>query len=333
VSGAEAVESAIKLARHETGKQNIIVMNGGFHGRSLATMAMTTSKTAYRVNYGPLPSGIHVAKYPYCLHCPVGPGDWAAKPVCCGDALESLKVMLKEQSAPSDTAAVVIEPILGEGGYVVPPAGYFKDLRKLCDDNGIFLIVDEVQSGVGRTGKMWGHEWEGVTPDVIVFAKGIASGVPLSGIATKPHYMLKSPAGSMGGTYGPTAVAASAAVATLRVIEEEGLLGNAHARGVQMQEGLRAIAKRYPGHIADVRGRGCMVGLEFAYPAGSGIAGAVTAHAMNHGLLLLTTGWRETIRFIPPLTVTEKEMDFALEAFEKGMKDALASWKGAAKLQ
>lgn len=327
------MESAVKLARHETGKQNVIVMNGGFHGRSLATLAMTTSKTAYRVNYGPLPSGVHVAKYPYCLHCPVGPGDWAHKSACCGDALGSLKVLLKEQSAPSETAAVVIEPILGEGGYVVPPAGFFKDLRKLCDENGMFLIVDEVQSGVGRTGKMWAHEWEGILPDVIVFAKAIASGVPLSGIATRPNYMLKSPAGSMGGTYGPTAIAASAAVATLKVMHEENLLANAQARGKQLQDGLRAIAARHPGHIADVRGRGCMVGLEFAYPPGSGIAGAVTQHAMNHGLLLLTTGWRETIRFIPPLIVTEKEMDHALTAFEAGLKDAITSWKGPAKLQ
>lgn len=328
MSGAEAVESAVKLARHETGKQNVIVLNGGFHGRSLTTLAMTTSKTAYRVNYGPLPSGIHVAKYPYCMHCPVGPGEWAQKPTCCGDALGSIKTMLKEQTSPSDTAAIVIEPILGEGGYVVPPAGYFKELRKLCDDNGIFLIVDEVQSGVGRTGKMWAHEHEGILPDILVFAKAIASGVPLSGIATRPQYMLKSPSGSMGGTYGPTAIACAAGSATLRVIREENLLDNATARGNQLQDGLRSIAGRFPGHIADVRGRGCMVGLEFGYPAGSGFASHVTAACMEHGLLLLTTGWRETIRFIPPIVISKGEMDTALDMFEKGFKDALASWKG-----
>lgn len=329
VTGSEAVESAVKLARHETGKQNVIVFNGSFHGRSLATLAMTTSKTAYRVNYGPLISGVHVAKYPYCLHCPVGPGDWAPKSACCGDALDSIKVMLKEQTAPSETAAIVIEPILGEGGYVVPPAGFMKGLRKLCDENGIFLIMDEVQSGVGRTGKFWAFEHEDILPDIFVFAKGIASGIPLSGIATRPQYMHKSPPGSMGGTYGATAVSAAAAVATLQTIKEENLLDNAAARGEQLMAGLRSLQARYPEHIADVRGRGCMVGLEFAHPAGSGFAGAVTAACYPHGLLLLTTGWRETIRFIPPLVITKEEADTALTLFEKGFQDALKTWKAA----
>jgi 4-aminobutyrate aminotransferase len=323
------VESAVKLARHETGRQNVIVFNGGFHGRSLTTLAMTTSKTAYRVGYGPLPAGIHVAKYPYCLHCPTGAGDWAAKPVCCGDALDSVKSMLKEQTAPSDTAAIVIEPILGEGGYVPTPPGFLPALRRLCDEHGIFLIVDEVQSGVARTGKMWAFEHEGITPDIIVFAKAIASGVPLSGIATRPGYMMKSPPGSMGGTYGATAVSAAAAVATLEVVQEEGLAANAAARGEQLQAGLRAQQAEFPHHIADVRGRGCMVGLEFAHPAGSGFAGAVTAAAMGHGLLLLTTGWRETIRFIPPLVITKEEVDVALDKFSAALRETVKAWKGA----
>jgi 4-aminobutyrate aminotransferase len=326
VTGSEAVESAIKLARHETGRQNVIVFNGGFHGRSLTTLAMTTSKTAYRVGYGPLPSGIHVAKFPYCLHCPTGKGDWHHKPVCCGDALGTVKTMLKEQTAPSDTAAIVIEPILGEGGYTPTPPGFLTDLRKLCDEHGIFLIADEVQSGVGRTGEWWAVNHEKVVPDVIVFAKGIASGVPLSGIATKPKYMLKSPPGSMGGTYGATAVSAAAAVATIEVIQEERLTENAARRGKQLSDGLRRLQAEFPDHIADVRGRGCMVGLEFAHPPGSGIAGAVTAAAMDEGLLLLTTGWRETIRFIPPLVITEKEVDTALEMFAKAVKKTVATW-------
>ena len=328
-TGSEAVESAIKLARHETGRQNIIVFNGGFHGRSLAALAMTTSKTAYRIGYGPLPSGIHVARFPYCLHCPAGAGgDWARKDGCCGDALESVRVLLKEQSAPAETAAVVIEPLLGEGGYVPTPPGFFAALRALCDEHGMLLIADEVQSGVGRTGKMWAVEHEGVTPDILVFAKAIASGVPLSGIMTRPGLMLKSPPGSMGGTYGATAVAAAAAAATLRVMREERLPENAAARGAQLAAGLRALSARFPGVVADVRGRGCMVGLEFAHPAGSGFAGAVTAAAMARGLLLLTTGWRETIRFIPPLVVTEAEVDTALEAFGGALEATLAAWKG-----
>ena len=338
-TGSEAVESAVKLARHATGKQNIIAFNGGFHGRSLAALAMTTSKTAYRVGYGPLPSGFHIARYPYCLHCPVGAGaggDWNVSAVgggtgCCGDALESVRVLLREQSAPSETAAIIVEPILGEGGYVVPPRGFFAGLRSLCDEHGMLLIVDEVQSGVGRTGKMWGIEHEeGVTPDILVFAKAIASGVPLSGIMTRDGLMSKSPPGSMGGTYGATAIAAAAAVATLRVVKEEGLVLNAALRGEQLQAGLRALAVRVPGHIADVRGRGCMVGLEFSHPHGSGFAGAVTAAAMARGLLLFTTGWRETIRFIPPLTVTEGEVAHALAVFGDALADVARTWTASA---
>jgi len=326
VTGAEAIESAIKLARHETGRQNVIVFNGGFHGRSLTTLAMTSSKTAYRVNYGPLPSGIHVAKFPYCLHCPASSSNMAKNSGCCGDALESVKIMLKEQTAPSDTACIVIEPILGEGGYVLPPKGFIKSLRELCDQHGILLVLDEVQSGVGRTGKFWAFEHEldeGVVPDILVFAKAIASGVPLSGIATKPHFMMKSPPGSMGGTFGCTAVSAAAAVATLETIQDEKLLENAASRGHQLMTGLKSIQKEFPGHISDVRGRGCMIGLEFGHPYGSGVAGNVTAACMEEGLLLLTTGWRETIRFIPPLVITKEEVDFALQAFKKACQKVL----------
>jgi 4-aminobutyrate aminotransferase len=307
----------------------VIVFNGGFHGRTLTALAMTTSKTAYGVGFGPLPSGIHVAKFPYCLHCPAGAGGaWARKDAgCCGDALESVRTLLRERSAPSDTAAIVIEPVLGEGGYVRTPPGFLPALRALCDEHGIMLVVDEVQSGVGRTGRMWAVEHEGVTPDILVFAKAIASGVPLSGIMTKPGMMRKSPAGSMGGTYGATAVAAAAAVATLRVMRDEKLPANAAARGAQLVAGLRAVARKHTGHIADVRGVGCMVGLEFAHPYGSGFAGAVTAAAMARGLLLLTTGWRETIRFIPPLTVSAAEVDTALAAFDGALGDVLKDWK------
>ena len=319
------MESAVKLARHETGKQNVIVFNGGFHGRSLATLAMTTSKGVYRVNYGPFPPGVHTAKYPYCLHCPARPAGGG----CCGDALESVRTMLREQSAPSETAAIVIEPILGEGGYTVPPPGFLSALRALCDEHGILLVADEVQSGVGRTGKWWGVQHEGVTPDILIFAKAIASGVPLSGIMARPGMMLKSPPGSMGGTYGATAIAAAAATATLQVIQEENLLANAEARGEQLRAGLRAMAGRMPGVVLDVRGRGCMIGLEFDAAVGSGLAGAVTAEAMERGLLLFTTGWRETIRLIPALIVTEAECALALQVLEDSIAAAVKKSKAA----
>lgn len=287
-TGTEANESAVKLARHETGKPNIIVFKGGFHGRSLAALAMTSSKTAYGVGYGPLPSGFFQVPFPYALHAPGS--TMAEKEAFASDAsIAAIEELLKETTAPSDTAAILVEPILGEGGYVLPPAGFMKRLRQLCDKHGMLLISDEVQSGCGRTGAMWAIEHEDVEADMIVFAKGIASGMPLSGIAARGEYMKKSPPGSMGGTYGANAVSAAAACATLDALYEEKMFENATARGKQLQDGLRALAAKYPGTVQDVRGRGCMVGLEFdAAKTGAGFAGAVTTAAMDEGLLLLT---------------------------------------------
>lgn len=329
-TGTEANESAVKLARHETGRQHIITFKGGFHGRSLTTLAMTSSKNVYGVGFGPYPSGFYQAPFCYKTHCdrakctPGLPADQ-----CCGGSVAAIKELLKESISPNDTAAVIIEPILGEGGYVPPAKGFFTALRQLCDETGMLLISDEVQSGIGRTGKMWGIEHENVVPDVIIFAKGIASGMPLSGIAAKTEFMKKSPPGSMGGTYGCNAVSAAAAVATLNAIKEENMLANATARGDQLQNGLKALQKKYPQHILEVRGRGCMVGLEFNHPPSSGFAGHVTAKCMDHGLLLLTAGWRETIRFIPPLVISEQEMATAIDMFTKGFEDAIKTWSGA----
>ena len=330
VSGTEACESAVKLARHATGKQNVVVFRGGFHGRSLAGLAMTSSKTAYGVGYGPLPAGFHQIPFPYCAQCrdkSAGVGDG-----CCGGAERALRELLLESSAPRDTAAVLIEPVLGEGGYVPTPPGFMAALRRICDEAGMLLMVDEVQSGVGRTGAFWACEHEGAAaaPDVLVFAKGIASGMPLAGIAVREGLMDKSPPGSMGGTYGANAVCAAAAVATIDAIREEAMLANATARGAQLQAGLRALAARHAGFTHDVRGVGCMVGWEFAMPAGCGFAGHVTGAAMDEGLLLLTAGWRETIRFIPPINVSEAEMDTALAMLGRAFDRAVATWKGPA---
>lgn len=208
-----------------------------------------------------------------------------------------------------------------------------KGLRQICDKHGILLIADEVQSGVGRTGKFFACEHEEVVPDITVFAKGIASGMPLSGIATRGNMMLKSPPGSMGGTYGPNAVSCAAAVATIETIQQENLLENATLRGHQLMSGLKRLQSKYPGVIAEVRGRGMMVGLEFAYPVGSGIAGAVTNACMDHDLLLLTTGWRETIRFIPALVMNEAEVNMVLERFELGLQQTLKTWQGPAAVE
>lgn len=290
----------MKLARHETGKQNIIVFQGGFHGRSLTALAMTTSKTAYGVGFGPLPSGIFTAPFPNYLHSFPGCTPEQASQ----HALTALEEMLKERTAPSDTAAIFLEPILGEGGYIAPPPGFFKKLRKLCDDNGILLVADEVQSGCGRTGKMWAVEHEGVTPDILVFAKGIASGLPLSGIATRGDMMKKSPAGTMGGTFGATAVSAAAACGTLDALVEDKLIENAAARGEQLLAGLQKLQAKYPEHILDTRGRGCMVGWEFNYPAGSGFAGHVTQACMAEGVLLLTAVCIHALVRTTPMTTS-----------------------------
>lgn len=275
----------MKLARHETGRQNVITFKGGFHGRSLATLAMTSSKTAYGVGYGPLPSGIFHTDFPYCSHCSCKP---ASGPACCGSATRSLRALFNESTAPRDTAAIVIEPILGEGGYVLPPPGFLKEIRAICDEHGIMMVADEVQSGVGRTGKFWAVQHEGVTPDILIFAKGIASGMPLSGIAARGNMMKKSPPSSMGGTYGANAVSAAAAVATIEAIQQDGMLENATARGDQLLSALHKLQSKYPQLVHDVRGRGCMVGLEFKPSAGYGFAGAVTAAAMEDNVLLLT---------------------------------------------
>lgn len=336
-SGAEAVENAVKVARAHTGKQNIIAFDNSFHGRTFATMSLTNSKTYYRAGFGPLLPGIHTNSYPYCLHCKARQADpdgnqWYKLPPnippfgdynarkCCNGPLEAVKWLLKQQSAPQDTAAIVIEPIMGEGGFLTPPPGFLDGLRKICIDNGILLIMDEVQAGVGRTGKWWAHQhvMEG-EPDILVFAKGIASGFPLAGIAAKPEYFSSLVPGSMGGTYGSNTLGCAAAAATLDAIREDEMMENATVRGRQLVQGLVKLANKYP--IVDVRGRGLMVACEFggadkSLTAKAGVAAAVTKAASKRNMLLLSAGARETIRFLPPLNVQEHEIDEALHIFE-----------------
>lgn len=202
-SGAEAVEAAVKLARHATKKQNIIVMQGSYHGRTFGTMAMTRSKTIYGLGYSPLMPGVFSVPFPYCSQCSVAKASDGKYNFenCCMDPIEQLKLLLKRETAPSDTAALIIEPVLGEGGYVPPPKEYMAKLREICDENNILLLCDEVQCGYGRTGKMFAVEHWGVRPDILIMAKGIANGFPLSAIASRKELMDKQPPGTMGGTY------------------------------------------------------------------------------------------------------------------------------------
>src|SRR5512144_1370626 len=255
-SGAEALEGAVKLARAATGKQNIIVFSGSFHGRTAGTMALTTSKTIYRAGFGPLPSGVFVAPFPYAFR--LGMSEEQASSY----ALEQLEYLLASQTAPKETAAILIESVLGEGGYVVPPASFMKGLRELCDKHGIMLIFDEVQSGFGRTGKWFALEHFDVIPDIMTVAKGIASGMPLSGVFSRTDIMKKWDVGSHGGTFGGNAVACAAGVATIRAMREEKMIENANERGLQLMTGLCKLQEEYP-QIGDVRGKGLMIGTEF----------------------------------------------------------------------
>ena len=317
-SGAEAVEGALKLARMATGRPNVIVFQGSFHGRTVGTMSLTTSKTIYRAGYQPLMPGVFVAPYPYAYRYgwdPETTSQWC---------LDELEFLLKTQTAPEETAAILIEPVLGEGGYVVPPAGFLEGLQKIANKHGILLIADEVQSGFGRTGKWFGFNHFEIQPDIVTIAKGLASGLPLSGVLAPLELMEKWIPGSHGGTYGGNAVSAAAAAETIRVIREEVLLDNAYERGVQLVTGLRKLQEEYPA-LGDVRGLGLMIGAEFRRPdraPDKDFAKLVAKHSFERGLMLLTCGpWDNTIRFIPPLTVSQEEIAEGLKIVGQALEE------------
>ncbi len=320
-SGAEAVEGALKLARNATGRNSVIVFSGSFHGRTAGTMALTTSKTVYKMGAQLLPSGVYVAPYPYAYR--LGMTEIQAGQY----ALEALEDLLVSQIAPSDVAAILIESVLGEGGYVPPPAGFLKGLREICDRHGILLILDEIQSGYGRTGKWFAFEHYDVEPDIMTVAKGIASGLPLSGVFSRLDLMKKWPSGSHGGTYGGNAVACAAGVATIQAIREESMLENALARGTQLQTGLRKLQEVYP-QIGDVRGLGLMIGTEFEvdgkFKKAKPLVKDITHAALERGLLLLSCGtYDSTVRWIPPLNVTEGQINEALAIFTDVLKETI----------
>lgn len=308
-SGSEAVEAALRLARQATGRPNIIVFHGGFHGRTVAAASLTTSGTKFRSGFAPLMAGVHVAPFPDPSHF-----GWPVEQAT-DFALTQLDYVLQTLSAPADTAAFFVEPVLGEGGYVPGNERFFAGLRERADAHGIVLVLDEVQTGFGRTGRFWGGEHFNARPDVVVTAKGLASGFPLSGIAASSALMDRAWPGSQGGTYGANAVACAAAVATLDVIADERLVGNAADRGAQLREALRTVADKYDA-ITDVRGLGLMIGAEFRDSAGKpdgATALAVQQEAARRGLLLLTCGaWGQVVRFIPALVVSADEVDEAV---------------------
>ncbi|MCX6080783.1 MAG: aminotransferase class III-fold pyridoxal phosphate-dependent enzyme [Chloroflexi bacterium] len=319
-SGAEAVEGAVKLARAATGRQAVVVFTGSFHGRTAGTMALTTSKTGYKGVSQVLPSGVYVTPFPYAFR--LGMSEEKASQYALG-ALEELFIT---QISPADTAAILIEPVLGEGGYVVPPASFMQGLREICNKYGILLIFDEVQSGFGRTGKWFAQDHFGVVPDIMTVAKGLASGMPLSGVFSRLDLMKKWPVGSHGGTYGGNAVAMAAGVATIRAIRDEKMLENAVERGTQLQTGLRKFQEEFSA-IGDVRGLGLMIGTEFLDARGKPdktTVKAVIHSAEQQGLLLLSCGtYDNTIRWIPPLNVSAEQVHTGLQIFGQALSDVL----------
>ncbi|MFC4563756.1 aspartate aminotransferase family protein [Nocardiopsis mangrovi] len=318
-SGSEAVEAALRLARQATGRQNAIVFQGSFHGRTMAAASLTTSGVKIRAGIGPLMPGVAVSPFPYAYRLGLSEDEATAY------ALRELDYLLATVSSPKDTAAIFIEPVLGEGGYVPVPAPFMRGLRERADQHGILLVADEVQTGFGRTGRFWGHDHSGVRPDIVITAKGLASGFPLSAIAAPHALMEKAWPGSQGGTYGGNAVSCAAALATLDVIQEEGLVDNAARMGERLTAGLREVADAHPG-IGDVRGLGLMVASEFTAADGSpDPETAARAHkaASDKGLLLLTCGPHgNVVRMIPPLIVTADQIDAATAIWTEAVKES-----------
>ena len=316
-AGTESVEAALRLARNAQKRANIIVFQGGFHGRTMAAASMTTSGTKIRTGYHPMMAGVVVAPFPHSYR--YGWDEQTATAFC----LRELDEILKTQTAPEDTAAMIIEPVQGEYGYYPANKTFMQGLKERCDKHNILLIFDEIQAGYGRTGKFWSSEHFGIEPDILITAKGLASGFPVSAIAASESLMARGLPGSQGGTYGANAVACAAALATLDVIEKENLVANAAARGEQLWLQLQALASEYD-FIDDIRGKGLMVGMEIAddrdHPRAD-IAQQLTEAAEDMGLLLLRCGTSaQIIRWLPPLLVSADEVDDAVWRFKEALK-------------
>ena len=319
-SGAEAVEAALKLARRATGRSEIIGFVGGFHGRTYGALTLTASKSKYRTGMGPFLPGVHHVRYPYCFRtCSHGPSEPC--PIAAGEELE---LMFRTTVPPESVAAIVVEPIQGEGGYVVPPDGFLRTLREICDAHGILLVADEVQSGFARTGKMWAVQHWGVTPDIMCVAKAFGNGMPIGAIVARRAVMSAWHPGEHGTTYGGNPIACAAAVAVVDVLRKEKLAERAARLGTHAMERLRSWQPAHP-HLGDIRGLGLMIGLEFMdgrLPAPD-LASRVQGDALERGLLLLTCGVDENvIRLIPPLTIPESELDQGLDILEASLTAA-----------
>jgi len=324
-SGAEAVEGSVKMARYLTDRPAIIAFRGGFHGRTLGATSLTSSSVRYRENYEPLLPSVYHVPFPYCYRC-----QYRQKPETCGlDCLNEIEVLFRHQLAPTDVAAMLIEPVQGEGGYVPAPPKYLKGLRELCTRHGILLIFDEVQTGFGRTGKWFAAETYGIVPDIMVLAKAIASGMPLSAIVSRPELHRAWPQGAHGSTFGANPVSCAAALASIGVIEREGLIERGAKTGEHMKGRFLEFQSRFP-FIGDVRGMGLMVGMEFinrdGSPAGD-LVKKVLAMCFEEKMLFYSCGvFKQCIRFMLPLNVRREDLDEGLDRFGRVLERAAKTY-------
>jgi len=322
-SGAEAVEGAIKLARYTTGRSALIAFQGAFHGRTYGALSLTASKSYYRERYEPFLPGVYHVPYPYPFRNPSGPGEAATLSY----VFDFIEEMLDTRVPPRNIAAFIVEPVLGEGGYVVPPAGFMPRLRALCDEHGILLIADEVQSGYGRTGKMFASEHTGVVPDIMTLAKSIASGLPLSAVVASSTLMDQWQPAAHGSTFGGNPVSCAAGVATLDVFEREGILVNASEKGNELMRRLRELQQRTPV-IGEVRGLGLMVGVELVNADGSpnkDVQKKVRQVCLDSGMVVLSCGPHDNVlRLVPPLNISQAELDEGWEILSAAFQEVAA---------
>lgn len=318
-SGAEALESSIKLARRATGRTEIIAFTGGFHGRTYGAITLTASRATYRERMGPFLPGVHHVRYPHCYRsCEHGAAEPC--PIARGDEIEHLF----RTTVPADSvAAIIVEPLQGEGGFVVPPAGFLPRLREICDENGILLVCDEVQSGFGRTGRFFCVEHTGVRPDILCVAKAFGNGLPIAGLVATHAVMSRWQAGEHGTTFGGNAVACAAAIAVIETMKAEAIPERAAGLGATVMERLRAWKHEF-AEVGDVRGLGLMIGIEFmrdGQPAAD-LAAAVQRRCVANDLLILTCGVDDNvIRLLPPLTIDAGDLERGLGILEQSIRD------------
>jgi len=320
-TGAEAVENTVKIARAYTGRRGVIAFNGGFHGRTMMAMGLTGKITPYKNLFGPFPGEVYHAPFPIDYHG-----------VSVDDSIKALNNLFKVDIAPTDVAAIIVEPVQGEGGFYPAPDEFMRALRAICDDHGIVLVADEIQTGFGRTGRLFASEYSGVEPDLITTAKGIAGGYPLAAVTGKAEIMDAPLPGGLGGTYGGSPVGCSAALAVIDVIREEGLVERALQIGARFRERLEALQAKYPQTIGDIRcDRGAMMAIELVEDGEVGkpaaeLTRSLVGAAYENGLVLLSCGVNgNAIRFLPALTIPFELVDEGLDIFESCLDELLAS--------